>query len=124
MSTIVQPSQHLSASTSNIATPSPLLEIFQSSHFNLNLDLIPLTLFKNFKMKLSTSVLSLCSFIVTVTATANQFNNTGTQVILSDSDLARAQYYRQNREVVNIEITTADDSIVDVESPFMKMEVQ
>lgn len=83
-----------------------------------------MTLFKNFKMKLSTSVLSLCSFIVTVTATANQFNNTGTQVILSDSDLARAQYYRQNREVVNIEITTADDSIVDVESPFMKMEVQ
>jgi len=62
--------------------------------------------------------------IATATATSFLPNGTTSTAILSPADLARAQYYRQNREVVTMQITAADGSTTTVDSPFLEIEVQ
>lgn len=49
---------------------------------------------------------------------------TPTTAAVSASDLAQAAFYRQNRQFITIEITKLDNSKVEIDAPFMALQLE
>jgi hypothetical protein len=63
-------------------------------------------------MKAIISLLSLCGLIAAVTPTA------------LSSNLNQAAFYRDNRQLVNIEITQPDNTVLTISAPFLSIELE
>jgi hypothetical protein len=78
-----------------------------------------------FNMKNTVISFALCFLVTFTTAVpAEIVNNSDALITLTDAELVQAQYYRHNREDVTIRITNSGNQTVDIESPFMMMELQ